>query len=153
MLVLNLNGSCLKQTFNVFVTDLPDLVLNIKALMTSLRLQDQPLYYLRCSMEENCLSSSAYVIQKTNRSMLESTGNLNFVSFNFPIKPLDLGSKWYGFSSFKIWMNTVIVMTTIYGITWSNISLMLVRIGKGPFISLVWMFSREKVRFFLISHT
>ncbi|GFO24703.1 lysyl oxidase-like protein 2 [Plakobranchus ocellatus] len=46
--------------------DLPDLVPDLKALERSVRLQDQPLYYLRCSMEENCLAHSAYVIRNTS---------------------------------------------------------------------------------------
>ncbi|XP_055896709.1 lysyl oxidase homolog 2-like isoform X2 [Biomphalaria glabrata] len=45
---------------------LPDLVPNLRALEDSVRLQDQPLYYLRCSMEENCLSDSAYVVYNTS---------------------------------------------------------------------------------------
>ncbi|KAK3746935.1 hypothetical protein RRG08_030345 [Elysia crispata] len=46
---------------------LPDLVPNLKAIEQTMRLQDQPLYYLRCSMEENCLSNSAYVLRNTSR--------------------------------------------------------------------------------------
>ncbi|CAL1526267.1 unnamed protein product [Lymnaea stagnalis] len=45
---------------------LPDLVPNLRAVEDSVRLQDVPLYYLRCSMEENCLAKSAYVIHNTS---------------------------------------------------------------------------------------
>ncbi|KAH9508587.1 Lysyl oxidase 2B [Bulinus truncatus] len=50
------------------VSNLPDLVPNLRAVEDSVRLQDQPLYYLRCSMEENCLSNSAYVIYNTSNA-------------------------------------------------------------------------------------
>ncbi|RUS84574.1 hypothetical protein EGW08_007669, partial [Elysia chlorotica] len=46
---------------------LPDLVPDLRAIEQTMRLQDQPLYYLRCSMEENCLSNSAYVLRNTSR--------------------------------------------------------------------------------------
>ncbi|XP_067936233.1 lysyl oxidase homolog 3A-like [Watersipora subatra] len=39
---------------------LPDLMPNIWALMSSLRIEQAPLHSLTCAMEENCLSSSAY---------------------------------------------------------------------------------------------
>ncbi|BFY99027.1 hypothetical protein BsWGS_02067 [Bradybaena similaris] len=61
--------SCSKSTAVAGVVcsqHLPDLVPNLRAVEDSIRLQDQPLYYLRCAMEENCLSSSAYTIRNTS---------------------------------------------------------------------------------------
>ncbi|XP_059173830.1 mucin-2-like [Physella acuta] len=55
---------------------LPDLVPNLNAIETSIRLQDQALYYLTCSMEENCLSSSAYLIQSTSTTWRNSVRRL-----------------------------------------------------------------------------
>ncbi|CAG5122350.1 unnamed protein product [Candidula unifasciata] len=61
--------SCSKNTAVAGVVcsqHLPDLVPNLRAVEESVRLQDQPLYYLRCAMEENCLASSAYTIRNTS---------------------------------------------------------------------------------------
>ncbi|KAL5022390.1 hypothetical protein ScPMuIL_001545 [Solemya velum] len=72
---------------------LPDLIPNVTALETSSFLQDRHLYYLQCSMEENCLSSSAYEIMKTPRwrtttrrllrfsSIIHNRGTADFVPF------------------------------------------------------------------------
>jgi lysyl oxidase-like protein 2/3/4 len=51
----------------VYITDLPDLIPNLQALQDSVMLQDRPLYYLQCALEENCLSSSAYEVRNTSR--------------------------------------------------------------------------------------
>jgi len=59
---------CSKQTNVagvVCTNQLPDLRLNLLSLRTSIRLQDQPLHYLECSMEENCLAKSAYEVKAT----------------------------------------------------------------------------------------
>nr|KAG5693697.1 hypothetical protein BaRGS_008339 [Batillaria attramentaria] len=48
---------------------LPDLIPDTRALEDSVRLQDRPLYYLQCALEENCLSSSAYVIRNSSRGL------------------------------------------------------------------------------------
>lgn len=49
-------------------TELPDLVPDMEFLMSSVYLQDQPMFYLTCAMEENCLSSSAYQLDKNSRT-------------------------------------------------------------------------------------
>lgn len=46
--------------------ELPDLVFDIEELEQSLHMEDRMLYFLQCAMEENCLSSLAYEIQRTN---------------------------------------------------------------------------------------
>lgn len=41
-----------------------DLVMDHNELMRSAYLEDKQLFFLRCAMEENCLASAAYAIQK-----------------------------------------------------------------------------------------
>lgn len=52
----------------VICTDvLPDLVPNATLVQESSYLQDLPMYYLQCAMEENCAAKSAYTIRETYR--------------------------------------------------------------------------------------
>jgi lysyl oxidase-like protein 2/3/4 len=48
---------------------LADLVIDHYEIMRSTHLEDRQLYFLQCAMEENCLASAAYRIQR------ENTGN------------------------------------------------------------------------------
>ncbi|OWF45340.1 Lysyl oxidase-like 3 [Mizuhopecten yessoensis] len=50
----------------VCANDLPDLEPSTYMVETTAFLQDRSLYYLTCAMEENCLSSSAYDLQRRN---------------------------------------------------------------------------------------
>lgn len=53
---------------------LPDLIPNITAIQQSVTIQDRYMGYLSCSMEENCLASSAYTLKDKNpRSMYDTT--------------------------------------------------------------------------------
>lgn len=49
------------------VSHIADLVIDHGELERSAHLVDRRLYYLQCAMEENCLSSEAYRIQKESR--------------------------------------------------------------------------------------
>ncbi len=40
--------------------DLPDLMPDVELLESSVYLHDQPLFYLQCAMEENCMARTAY---------------------------------------------------------------------------------------------
>ncbi|GAV05681.1 hypothetical protein RvY_15774 [Ramazzottius varieornatus] len=75
-------------------TQLPDLVVDMEFLVSSVYLQEQPMFYLTCAMEENCLSSTAYQLDPkafsfpwTTRRLLRFTlatkniGKADFLSF------------------------------------------------------------------------
>lgn len=63
------------------VNKMPDLVLDETELETTAHLEDRPLYFLTCSMEENCLASQAYEIQKENPNWhLETRRLLKFTA-------------------------------------------------------------------------
>ncbi|XP_076308239.1 lysyl oxidase homolog 3A-like [Tachypleus tridentatus] len=51
----------------ICVKDMPDLVPDEKEIERSSHLEVKELLYLQCAMEENCLSSSAYQLQKEKR--------------------------------------------------------------------------------------
>lgn len=48
------------------VDAMPDLVFQHVELEQSAHLEDRPLYWLQCAMEENCLASPAYAVQRDN---------------------------------------------------------------------------------------
>ncbi|XP_014775645.1 lysyl oxidase homolog 4 [Octopus bimaculoides] len=56
--------------------ELPDLVPDAEALRLSMRLEDKPLYYLQCAMEENCLASEAYEVKEHSRDWVAATRRL-----------------------------------------------------------------------------
>ncbi|XP_045474566.1 lysyl oxidase homolog 2-like [Harmonia axyridis] len=49
-------------------TSLPDLVIDHIDIMRTAHLEDRQLFFLQCAMEENCLASEAYRIQRDNPS-------------------------------------------------------------------------------------
>lgn len=65
--------SCVKR--------MPDLVLDATELEVTAHLEDRLLYFLTCAMEENCLASQAYEIQKENTNWhLETRRLLKFTA-------------------------------------------------------------------------
>jgi len=58
-----------------------DLVFNHLELEQTAHLEDKPLYFLQCAMEENCVATRAYEIQKENPSWhLETRRLLKFTA-------------------------------------------------------------------------
>lgn len=47
-------------------TAMADLVIDYEEMMRTIHLEDRQLFFLQCAMEENCLASQAYQIQKEN---------------------------------------------------------------------------------------
>ncbi|XP_063369098.1 lysyl oxidase homolog 3A [Cydia amplana] len=73
----------------VVCTDrLADLELDTVAIERSAHLQDVPMYLLQCAMEENCLSKTAYEIQKTNPAWQYETRRL----LRFTAASLNIGN-------------------------------------------------------------
>jgi lysyl oxidase-like protein 2/3/4 len=65
--------SCVKQ--------MADLVLDTTELEITTHLEDRPMFFLTCAMEENCLASQAYEIQKSNTNWhLETRRLLKFTA-------------------------------------------------------------------------
>lgn len=65
--------SCVKQ--------MADLVVDLNELELTAHLEDRPLYFLTCAMEENCVASQAYEIQKSNTNWhLETRRLLKFTA-------------------------------------------------------------------------
>ncbi|XP_059610907.1 lysyl oxidase homolog 2B [Phlebotomus argentipes] len=53
-----------------------DLVLDFKEIEQTAHLEDRPLFFLQCAMEENCLAAQAYEIQKTDYNWHQATRRL-----------------------------------------------------------------------------
>lgn len=56
--------------------DMADLVFDHMELERSAHLEDRPLFLLQCAMEENCLASQAYVIQRDHHNWQMETRRL-----------------------------------------------------------------------------
>lgn len=55
---------CVYAFFLLFIVALPDIVPDVEMLQRDMKIQLIPMEYLRCPLEENCLSESAgYVIR------------------------------------------------------------------------------------------
>lgn len=67
---------------------LPDLIFDIAELEHSLHLEDRMLYFLQCAMEENCLSSEAYKIERQSEDWASETRRL----LKFTAKTLNAGN-------------------------------------------------------------
>ncbi|KAL1450059.1 hypothetical protein WDU94_002516 [Cyamophila willieti] len=79
----------------VCTRDLPDLEIDWLEIERSIHLEDKQLYYLQCAMEENCLASEAYRIQRENtdgswyfdtRRLLRFTAKTTNIG-NVPFRP------------------------------------------------------------------
>lgn len=63
------------------VQQMADLVFNTEELEQTIHMEDRPLYFLQCAMEENCLAAEAYEIQKENTNWhLETRRLLKFTA-------------------------------------------------------------------------
>ncbi|KAG4067788.1 hypothetical protein HA402_010474 [Bradysia odoriphaga] len=65
-----------------------DLIFDHRELEQTAHLEDRSLYYLQCAMEENCLSSQAYVVRKENPNWHYETRRL----LKFTAKVLNAGT-------------------------------------------------------------
>ncbi|XP_060824784.1 lysyl oxidase homolog 3A isoform X3 [Bombus pascuorum] len=65
----------------VCLREMPDLVFDHIELMRTAHLEDRQLYWLQCAMEENCVASQAYKVQKESESWhLETRRLLRFTA-------------------------------------------------------------------------
>lgn len=63
------------------VSLMADLVFQYNELESSAHMEDRPMYFLQCAMEENCLAHEAYEIQRTNPNWhLETRRLLKFTA-------------------------------------------------------------------------
>lgn len=60
----------------ICVEQIADLVFQHRELEQSAHLEDRPIYFLQCAMEENCLASQAYQVQKENANWHHETRRL-----------------------------------------------------------------------------
>lgn len=72
----------------ICVPSMADLVFDYMELERSAHLEDKPLYFLQCAMEENCLASRAYEIQRENAGWHLETRRL----LKFTAKVLNAGT-------------------------------------------------------------
>ncbi|KAG7297382.1 hypothetical protein JYU34_019361 [Plutella xylostella] len=68
---------------------LSDLFLDVRTIERTAHLQDAPMYQLQCAMEENCLTKTAYEIQRTNPSWQHETRRL----LRFTASSLNIGNE------------------------------------------------------------
>ncbi|KAK2162814.1 hypothetical protein LSH36_91g05019 [Paralvinella palmiformis] len=89
---------------SVICTDaLPDLVPNATLVQESSYLQDLPMYYIQCAMEENCAAKSAFTIRETypdwhlhrRRLLRFSTSTWNFGTAEFRPKARKEEWEWH----------------------------------------------------------
>lgn len=60
----------------ICVQHMADLVFQHRVLEETAHLEDRPLYWLQCAMEENCLASQAYAVQRDNLNWRHETRRL-----------------------------------------------------------------------------
>lgn len=60
----------------VCVQQIADLVFDYQELEQSAHLEDRPIYFLQCAMEENCLASQAYDVQREDPNWHQETRRL-----------------------------------------------------------------------------
>lgn len=72
----------------ICVEEMADLVFDHVELIQSAYLEDRPLIFLQCAMEENCLASRAYEIQRDNTNWHMITRRL----LKFTAKTLNIGT-------------------------------------------------------------
>ncbi|XP_017889391.1 lysyl oxidase homolog 2B isoform X1 [Ceratina calcarata] len=79
--VLDCPGSVENVASLVCLRDMPDLVFDHIELMRTAHLEDRQLFWLQCAMEENCVASQAYRIQKESENWhLETRRLLRFTA-------------------------------------------------------------------------
>lgn len=78
-----ISGKCKSGDFAAVhcVPTMADLVIDHIELMRTAHLEDRQLYFLQCAMEENCLASQAYTVQKESEAWhLETRRLLKFTA-------------------------------------------------------------------------
>nr|CAI5867456.1 unnamed protein product [Callosobruchus analis] len=79
---------------------MPDLIIDHMELMQTAHLEDRPMFFLQCAMEENCVASTAYEIQRENpgwhletRRLLKFTAKI-FNAGNADFRPVIPKNLW-----------------------------------------------------------
>ncbi|XP_003401353.1 lysyl oxidase homolog 3A isoform X1 [Bombus terrestris] len=79
--LLDCPGSIQNVASVVCLREMPDLVFDHIELMRTAHLEDRQLYWLQCAMEENCVASQAYKVQKESENWhLETRRLLRFTA-------------------------------------------------------------------------